>query len=148
MERYLGLLIRPVYGDYVVPLTVSAAQQGAAGYTNTSITVSFTGDKKGMTSYGVAYEFVPNDPTTEFDFKSASKVAKTDIPALDDVTLDVRGLEEGKQYRALAYAILGRVNTVAIMVGVISQVRWFLRMPINMLWVILLQVLQEMRIMI
>lgn len=107
MERYLGLLIRPVYGDYVVPLTVSAAQQGAAGYTNTSITVSFTGDKKGMTSYGVAYELVPTDPTTVFDFKSASKVAKTDIPALDDVTLDVRGLEEGKQYRALAYAILG-----------------------------------------
>ena len=107
MERYLGLLIRPVYGEYVVPLTVSAAQRGVAGYTNASIKVSFAGDKKGMTSYGVAYELVPSDPTMVFDFKNASKVAKTDIPALDDVTLDVRGLEEGKQYRALAYAILG-----------------------------------------
>ncbi len=107
MARYLGLLIRPVYGDYVVPLTVSAAQQGSAGYTNANIKVSFAGDKIGMTSYGVAYELVPSDPNMAFDFKSASKVAKTDNPALDAVTVDIRGLEEGKQYRALAYAILG-----------------------------------------
>lgn len=106
MERYLGLMIRPVYGDYVLPLSVSGELQGVPGYTNASIKVSFDGDADGTTLYGVAYELVPSG-TAEFDFNKAKKVSRTGKPTQKQVEFELTGLEEGKAHRAVAYAILG-----------------------------------------
>ena len=107
MERYLGLMIRPVYGDYVLPLSVSAELQGTPGYSNMTVRFAYDGDAKGTTLYGIAYELMPSDASKAFDLKKASKASKTGEPTLESENFELTGLDEGKQYRAMAFAIIG-----------------------------------------
>lgn len=111
-DRFLGLAIRPVQGEYVLPLTVSAALQGKAGFTDASIAETFTGNTAGVTAYGVAYQ--KYKAGQEFDFASAKKVEKTGTPAGEQEVLSLTGLDENTQYVVMAYAKVGENIVKAI----------------------------------
>lgn len=106
MERYLGMMIRPVHGDYVLPLSISSFLQGEPGYSNATIGVTFDGDATGVTAYGVAYEAVPEDDA-DFNFGNVKKVECTGAPAQETMAVRLTGLDEDVEYRAMAYAVIG-----------------------------------------
>lgn len=111
-NRFWGLAIRPVQGEYVLPLTVSAALQGKAGFTDASITETFNGNTTGVTAYGVAYQKYKSGQS--FDFDTATKVEKTGAPAGETVTHSLTGLDENTQYVVMAYAKVGENIVKAI----------------------------------
>ena len=105
MDRYLGLAIRPVQGEYVLPLSVSASLPGTVGFTDASVRETFDGNTTGVTAYGVAYQKYKSGQ--EFDFETAAKVEKTGVPTDNQATFSLTGLEENTLYAVMAYAKVG-----------------------------------------
>ena len=102
LKRCYGLAIRPVQGEYVIPLSISAAKK-EVGYDNAQIAITFDGNAVGVTKYGVAWQKY----TGGVSISVASKVEKDGSPANEQEVLTLTGLEDNTRYESVAYAVLG-----------------------------------------
>ena len=103
LKRCYGLAIRPVQGEYVIPLSISAAKK-EVGYDNAQIAITFDGNAVGVTKYGVAWQKYTGKGVS---ISVASKVEKDGSPANEQEVLTLTGLEDNTRYESVAYAVLG-----------------------------------------
>ncbi|MDY6249096.1 MAG: hypothetical protein SPL55_06675 [Prevotella sp.] len=105
LKRCYGLAIRPVYGEYVIPLSVSAAIDGKPSYTEADIAVTFDGNSVGVTKYGVAWK--EYEPGKGISISVANKVEHSGAPTKETMVLSLSDLDDNTNYEAVAYAVLG-----------------------------------------
>ena len=105
LKRCYGLAIRPVYGEYVIPLSVSAAIDGKPSYTEADIAVTFDGNPVGVTKYGVAWK--EYEPGKSISISVANKVEHSGAPTKETMVLSLSDLDDNTTYEAVAYAVLG-----------------------------------------
>lgn len=118
--RSLGLAIRPVYGEYVRPLQVSAELASAPTATTAQVTVRVEGDLESVTSFGVAYS-----QNRDFSLSEALTVEETVLPSNGEATITITGLEDGQKYYVLAYAWAdGEQIASASPLSFTTDVRW------------------------
>ncbi|MBQ4484692.1 MAG: hypothetical protein II934_06810 [Prevotella sp.] len=121
MDRFLGLAIRPVQGEYVIPLSISAAQQGKAGYDNAQIAITFDGNAVGVMKYGVAWQKYTGKGVA---ISVASKVEQSGSPANEQEVFELTGLDDNTRYEAVAYAVLGGDTLKSLMVVFTTDSRY------------------------
>ncbi len=101
MERYLGMAIRPVYGDYKQKVEVAINENGVTKGTETvSVPLIFTGTLSYVSDYGVA--FATSEST--LNVQGSSRVNKSGVPN-ETTTITVGGLESNTTYYFKAYAV-------------------------------------------
>ena len=101
MERYLGMAIRPVYGDYKQKVEVEIVGSGVSqGVESISLPLAFTGTLSYITEYGVAYA----TSESALNVQGNNRVNKTGVPN-ENTTITVAGLESNTIYYFKAYAV-------------------------------------------
>lgn len=100
--RYLGCAIRPVYGEYKLPVTVTASTVGNAGEHSAKINVTISGYLKDMTKFGVCYAST-TDSLTNHTAK-VKEFTQSDIPESGSLEVELTGLKEGTLYYYQAFA--------------------------------------------
>lgn len=105
LKRCYGLAIRPVFGEYVIPMSISAALDGNAGYTEADIAITFDGNPVGVTKYGVAWK--EYEAGKSVSISVANKVEQNGAPSKETVYLSLTDLDDNTRYEAIAYAVLG-----------------------------------------
>ena len=101
MERYLGMAIRPVYGDYKQKVEVEIVGSGVSqGVESISLPLAFTGTLSYITEYGVAYA----TSESALNVQGNNRVNKTGVPN-ENTTITVAGLESNTVYYFKAYAV-------------------------------------------
>lgn len=100
--RYLGCAIRPVYGEYKLPVTISASTVGDPDEHSAKIKVSLSGYLGDLTKFGVYYA-----STTDSLTNHTAKViefSQSDIPESGSLNIDLTKLNEGTLYYYQAFA--------------------------------------------
>lgn len=101
LERYLGLAIRPVYGKYVVPVTVTLNDPSSINFTNVKLGATFGGDYQDVvTSYGI---FIAKS-IEELDMEATSTKRTDSKPTSDSFSYTFSYLDEGATYYYCAFA--------------------------------------------
>ena len=101
LERYLGLAIRPVYGKYVVPVTVTLNEPTSINYTNVKLGATLGGDYQDVvTSYGI---FIAKS-IEALDMEATSTKRTDGKPTSDSFSYTFSYLEEGGTYYYCAFA--------------------------------------------
>lgn len=101
MERYLGMAIRPVYGDYKQKVEVAINENGVTkGAETVSLPLIFTGTLSYVSDYGVAYA----TSESTLNVQGNSRVNKSGVPN-ETTTITVGGLESNTTYYFKAYAV-------------------------------------------
>ena len=101
MERYLGMAIRPVYGDYKQKVEVAINENEVTrGAETVSVPLIFTGTLSYVSDYGVAYA----TSESTLNVQGNSRVNKSGVPN-ETTTITVGGLESNTTYYFKAYAV-------------------------------------------
>lgn len=100
LQRYLGLAIRPVYGEYIIPVSIKLNEATDINYTNVVVSGTFDGDYQYATSYGVLY----GKTVEELDIEGSSKKETEGAPTSKTFSYELKFLEEAATYYYVAYA--------------------------------------------
>lgn len=101
MERYLGMAIRPVYGDYKQKVEVAINENGVTkGAETVSVPLIFTGTLSYVSDYGVAYA----TSESALNVQGNNRVNKSGVPN-ETATITVGGLVSNTTYYFKAYAV-------------------------------------------
>lgn len=100
------LFIRPVYGEYRVPVSVNVESTSNIGIDTAVVVVKLSGYVKDVKEYGILYSTTTNvfSESTANEYK---KISFTDLPSDNQKSVTIKGLSEGKTYNYIGYAIVG-----------------------------------------
>lgn len=100
------LFVRPVYGEYRVPVSVNVETTSSIGVDTAVVFVKLSGYVKDVKEYGVMYSTTTNifDASHAAEYK---KVSFTELTSDNQRDVTIKGLGEGKTYNCVAYALVG-----------------------------------------
>lgn len=102
LKRYLGCAIRPVYGDYVIPVTITMNEATNINYTNVVISGTFEGDYDHASAYGVIYAKTKEG----LDIEGNSKKETEGAPKNNTFSYELSSLDEATTYYYVGYALV------------------------------------------
>ncbi len=101
MERFRGMAIRPVYGEYKLKVEVAIDENGISkGKESVSIPLIFSGTLTYVSDYGVAYA----TSESALNVQGNNRVNKSGVPN-ENTSLTIEGLMPNTTYYFKAYAL-------------------------------------------
>lgn len=100
--RYLGCAVRPVYGEYRLPVTITVSEASDIAITSAKVTMTLSGYVKDIKTFGVQYA-ITMDSLTNNTAKTIT-YAQQDLPESGSLDIALSGLNEGNLYFYRAFA--------------------------------------------
>ena len=107
LERFIGCAIRPVYGEYKVPVSVCLSEISDIHYYDVTVSGSLQGDynKFNITSYGICY--AKTEDALDINATEGNGIVKTDVmPSSADFKYTLNNLERNTVYYCKAFALI------------------------------------------
>lgn len=100
------LFVRPVYGEYRIPVTVNVETTNIIGIDSVKVILKLDGYVNDIKEYGLMYS-TTTQVFTEANKDAYQKISFTGAPTDNQRSVVIKGLQEGKTYNYVGYAIVG-----------------------------------------
>ncbi len=100
------LFVRPVYGEYRIPVSVNVENTDVVGLDSAKVILKLNGYVNDIKEYGLMYS-TTTQVFTESNKDAYQKISFTDLPSGNQRDVIIKGLQEGKTYNYIGYVIVG-----------------------------------------